>query len=148
MLSRMLRAAGPRLLPFLWAAAILLLSSSVSPAFAEEPGAVAHRPGAEANLVLPDLNTGDFFGMTGHRLLLSGLLVCVFGLAFGLFTYAQVKKLPVHRSMAEISELIYATCKTYLIQQGKLILILELFIGTIIVAYFALIGFSFGRIVI
>src|SRR3970040_2775304 len=61
-------------------------------------------------------------------------------------TYLQVRKLPVHRSMLEVSELIYATCKAYLIQQGKLLLVLELFIGTIIVAYFAMIGFAAHKI--
>ena len=93
-------------------------------------------PGGEVNIHLPDLNQGDFLGMTGHQILLSGLVVCVLGLLFGAWTYAGVKRLPVHRSMADISELIYETCKAYLIQQGKFLLILELFIGTIIVAYF------------
>ena len=50
--------------------------------------------------------------------------------------YSQLKNLPVHESMLEISELIYETCKTYLMQQGKFLLILELFIGVIIVVYF------------
>ena len=63
----------------------------------------AHRPGGEVNLRLPDLNQGDFLGFTGHQILLSGLLVCVLGLLFGLMSYSHVKNLPVHRSMAEIS---------------------------------------------
>ncbi len=145
MLSRLLGIAGPRL-RLLAAVAILLLASGAMPARAQEHG--AHRPGAEANLVLPDLHQGSFFGFNGHQLLLSGLLVCVLGLAFGFVSYAQVKRMPVHRSMAEISELIYETCKTYLIQQGKLLLVLELFIGTVIVAYFALIGFPAIRIAV
>ena len=65
-----------------------------------------------------------------------GLVVCVLGLVFGLVIYGQLKNLPVHQSMREISELIYETCKTYLITQGKFILILEVFIGVIIVLYF------------
>src|SRR5512147_354081 len=93
--------------------------------------AAHHRPGGEVNIQLPDLNQGDFLGMTGHQILLSGLVVCVLGLLFGLWSYAGVKQLPVHRSMAEISELIYETCKAYLIQQGKLLLILLGFIGTV-----------------
>ncbi len=105
-------------------------------------------PGGEVNIHLPDLNQGDFLGMTGHQILLSGLVVCVLGLLFGAWTYAGVKRMPVHRSMADISELIYETCKAYLVQQGKLLLILELFIGTIIVAYFSMIGFPFSRILI
>src|SRR5262249_1795135 len=72
----------------------------------------------------------------GTSLLLFGLGICVLGLVFGLVIYGQLKNLPVHRSMREISELIYETCKTYLVTQGKFILILELFIGTIMIVYF------------
>jgi K(+)-stimulated pyrophosphate-energized sodium pump len=115
---------------------------------AETHAATQHTPGGEVNIHLPDLNQGDFLGMTGHQILLSGLVVCVLGLLFGAWSYAGVKRLPVHRSMADISELIYETCKAYLVQQGKLLLVLELFIGTIIVAYFAMIGFPFSRILI
>jgi K(+)-stimulated pyrophosphate-energized sodium pump len=108
----------------------------------------AHRPGGEVNIQLPDLNTGDFLGMTGQQILLTGLVVCVLGLLFGAWTYSNVRKLPVHQSMADISELIYETCKAYLIQQGKFLLILELFIGVVMVAYFTLTGLEFSRIVI
>jgi K(+)-stimulated pyrophosphate-energized sodium pump len=91
----------------------------------------------EANLRLPDLSQAIFFGaINGRSLLLSGLIVVALGLLFGLVIYQQLKKLPVHRSMREISELIYATCKTYLITQGKFLLLLELVIGVIIVLYF------------
>src|SRR6185295_3180025 len=90
----------------------------------------------EAALELPVLSTQLFLGMDGHRLLLKGLFVCALGLIFGLVIYAQVKKLPVHDSMKEISELIYETCKTYLQTQGKFILILWVFIAVIIAAYF------------
>src|SRR5262249_52435649 len=68
--------------------------------------------------------------------LMGGLVVCVLGLVFGLVIYSQLKNLPVHDAMREISELIYETCKTYLITQGKFILILEIFIGVIILLYF------------
>jgi K(+)-stimulated pyrophosphate-energized sodium pump len=105
-----------------------------------------HRPGGEVNIQLPDLNQGDFLGFTGHDILLSGLVVCVLGLLFGLVTYSSVKRLPVHRSMAEISELIYETCKAYLIQQGKFLLVLFAFIGTIIVIYFVLTGLEAPKI--
>ena len=98
--------------------------------------AQAHRPGGEANLVIPDLSQVEFLGMTGRSLLMTGLVVCAFGLLFGLVTYGSVKRMPVHASMLEISELIYETCKTYLITQGKFILILELFIGFVILLYF------------
>jgi K(+)-stimulated pyrophosphate-energized sodium pump len=95
-----------------------------------------HGGAGEANLVLPDLTTVNFFGMTGHALLMIGLLFCVGGLLFGLAIYVQLKNLPVHRSMREISELIYETCKTYLITQGKFILLLWAFIAVIISMYF------------
>jgi K(+)-stimulated pyrophosphate-energized sodium pump len=108
----------------------------------------AHRPGGEVNLQLPDLSQGEFLGIDGHQILMSGLFVCVLGLLFGAWTYAAVKRLPVHPSMAEISDLIYETCKAYMVQQGKLLLVLELFIGTIIVAYFWMIGFEAYKIAI
>jgi K(+)-stimulated pyrophosphate-energized sodium pump len=92
--------------------------------------------GGEANLVLPDLSTVNFFGMNGHALLTIGLLFCVGGLLFGLGIYVQLKNLPVHRTMREISELIYETCKTYLVTQGKFIVLLWVFIAIIIALYF------------
>ena len=92
--------------------------------------------GGEAALKLPDLSSVSFLGFTGNRLLLIGLVFCFLGLMFGLVIYMQLKNLPVHRSMKEISELIYETCKTYLITQGKFILFLWVFIAVIVVAYF------------
>jgi K(+)-stimulated pyrophosphate-energized sodium pump len=105
-----------------------------------------HRPGGEVNLLLPDLGTGNFLGFTGHQILLSGLAACVLGLLFGLWTYAGVRKLPVHRAMAEVSDLIYETCKAYLIQQGKFLLVLWAFIGAVMVAYFSLTGLAVPKI--
>jgi K(+)-stimulated pyrophosphate-energized sodium pump len=114
-----------------------LVFSLQGPVAAQEVQAAPHIPGGEANLVLPDLSQVIFLGgIDGHTLLLSGLVVSVMGLLFGLIIYAQLKNLPVHESMREVSELIYETCKTYLIQQGKFLLILELFIGAIIAFYF------------
>jgi len=92
--------------------------------------------GGEANLKLPDLSQVNFLGTDGHTLLLYGILFCIFGLLFGLTIYRRLKNLPVHRAMREISELIYETCKTYLITQGKFLLLLESFIAVIIVLYF------------
>jgi len=92
--------------------------------------------GGEASLVLPDLSSVDFLGVNGRTLLMSGLVVCALGLLFGLATFTQLKNLPVHSSMREVSELIYETCKTYLINQGKFILVLWAFIAVIIAAYF------------
>jgi K(+)-stimulated pyrophosphate-energized sodium pump len=109
-------------------ATLLLLGQGA--AFAAETG------GGEANLTLPDLRSVNFFGMTGHALLTIGLLFCAGGLLFGLAIYVQLKNLPVHRTMREISELIYETCKTYLVTQGKFILLLWVFIAVIISLYF------------
>ena len=92
--------------------------------------------GGEANLKLPDLSQVTFLGIDGHRLLLYGLVICVFGLLFGLTIFNRLKNMPVHRSMREISELIYETCKTYLVTQGKFLLLLEIFIAAVIVLYF------------
>jgi K(+)-stimulated pyrophosphate-energized sodium pump len=93
--------------------------------------------GGEANLVIPDLNSAQFLGMGGKTLLAWGLLVCVAGLLFALIIYGRLKRMPVHKSMLEISELIYETCKTYLTTQGKFIMILWLFIGSIAAVYYA-----------
>jgi K(+)-stimulated pyrophosphate-energized sodium pump len=98
--------------------------------------ALAQHKGGEASLKLPDLSSVNFLGMSGHHILMIGLLFCVFGLLFGLVIYMQLKNLPVHRAMREISELIYETCKTYLITQGKFILVLWAFIAVIIAMYF------------
>src|SRR5688572_15975041 len=106
-----------------------------------------HAYASEAELKLPDLRTVQFLRFDGWTLLAMGLAVCVLGLGFGFYQYQALKNLPVHRSMREISELIYETCKTYLITQGKFILILELFIGAVIVVYFGFLRhFSFGQV--
>jgi K(+)-stimulated pyrophosphate-energized sodium pump len=124
---------------------LLLIVFSAVPRAAQPPAPVepaaavqapTHHAGGEANLVLPDLGSVQFQGINGRTLLLGGLLVCALGLAFGMYIFFQLKNLPVHKSMLEISELIYETCKTYLITQGKFILILEVFIGVIMVFYF------------
>ncbi len=101
------------------------------------PGAArAQETGGEATLKLPDLSQGQFLGINGHALLVWGILFCVGGLLFGLTMYIRLKNLPVHRAMREMSELIYETCKTYLITQGKFLLMLWLFIAAVIVLYF------------
>jgi K(+)-stimulated pyrophosphate-energized sodium pump len=96
--------------------------------------------GGEAGLKLPDLSQVSFLGMDGHKLLTIGILFCIFGLLFGLVIYNRLKNLPVHRSMLEVSDLIYETCKTYLITQGKFLLFLWLFIAVIIVLYFGVLS--------
>ena len=114
---------------FLSLAAVVLLTGVAAVAQPAEGG-------GEANLQLPDLSSVSFLGIDGHKLLLIGLLFCLFGLVFGMAIYMQLKNAPVHRSMREISELIYETCKTYLVTQGKFILVLWVFIAVIITAYF------------
>src|SRR5262245_14214123 len=115
-------------------------------ALLQQAAPAEHRPGGEANLIIPDLSSVHFFGMSGHSLLMLGLIVCGLGLLFGLVIYSRLKAMPVHQSMREISELIYETCKTYLLQQGKFLLILELFIGSIILVYFGfLLAFPMGK---
>ncbi len=115
-----------------------------------QTGEAGHAPGGEANLKLPDLSTVSFMGgTTGQALLMGGLLVCALGLLFGLIIYTQLKKLPVHQSMREISELIYETCKTYLVTQGRFIFILWIFIAVIIALYFGvLLHFELRRVLI
>lgn len=87
----------------------------------------------------------EFLGINGHDILLSGLVVCVLGLLFGLWSYNAVKKLPVHRSMAEVSALIYETCKAYLVQQGKFLLGLFAFIAVVVLVSSGSRGSSGGR---
>jgi K(+)-stimulated pyrophosphate-energized sodium pump len=133
------RAVWLLLLTLLVVAAVGL--AAVPPAaLAQAPpaseGAPSHHGGGEASLIVPDLGQAELMGVNGRSMLMVGLGVCVLGLVFGLVIYEQLKGLPVHESMREISELIYETCKTYLITQGKFILILEAFIGVIIVLYF------------
>jgi len=109
----------------------------------------AQEVGGEANLKLPDLSQVSFLGINGHQLLLYGIVICVFGLLFGLTIFTRLKNMPVHRSMREISELIYETCKTYLITQGKFLLLLEIFIAAVIILYFGvLLKFEAMRVAI
>ncbi len=122
-----------------WAPAVLTSGmTAFAPAalLAAQPEPSTPHHGGEANLVLPDLSTVSFLGFDGHTLLLAGILVSALGLLFGMVIYGQLKGLPVHASMREISELIYETCKTYLLQQGRFLLVLWLFIGAIVAVYF------------
>jgi K(+)-stimulated pyrophosphate-energized sodium pump len=128
-------------------AALAAVAFSATEVFAQAHGAAqggTRRPGGEANLELPELSSVDFLGVDGHTLLLGGIVVCALGLLFGLMIFTQLKNLPVHRSMREISELIYETCKTYLITQGKFIMILWLFIGAIAAVYFGFLAETYN----
>jgi len=100
----------------------------------------AQEAGGEAGLKVPDLSQVSFLGIDGHKLLLFGIVFCVFGLIFGLAIYSRLKGMPVHKSMRDISELIYETCKTYLFTQGKFLIFLWLFIAVVIVLYFGVLA--------
>jgi len=150
-------ALRSRLAPWLLAA-LMLAGAALAPryAIAQDQSVSADAPvqaqhaGGEANLVLPDLSQVRFLGgIDGRTLLMFGLLVAVLGLGFGLFSYSRLRNLPVHKSMLEVSELIYETCKTYLITQGKFLMILWIFIAVIIGFYFGVLqGFPGGRVAI
>jgi K(+)-stimulated pyrophosphate-energized sodium pump len=117
----------------------LTMGAMAAPAWAQAPAPATQateHAGGEANLVLPDLSTVSFQGVDGHSLLMVGVLISALGMVFGLVINNQLKNMAVHSSMREISELIYETCKTYLIQQGKFLMILWVFIGAIVTYYF------------
>ncbi|MFO0860311.1 MAG: sodium-translocating pyrophosphatase [Phycisphaerales bacterium] len=121
-----------------------------SPAFAAD-GAPAHKPGGEANLVLPNVGDVKFLNgaVDGHKLLTIGIFVSILGMGFGLWIYSQLKNMPVHKSMLDISELIYATCKSYMIQQGKFLMVLWVFIAIAVFCYFKLlVDFPLGKVLI
>ncbi len=106
----------------------------------------------ESDLKLPDLSSVKFLGeggggIDGRTLLMGGMGICALGFVFGIVIFMQLNRLPVHKAMREISELIYETCKTYLITQVKFILMLEVLIGAIMVVYFGVLrGFSAGKV--
>jgi len=139
MLMTALSAACRRALPIL--ILIFLTASLSTPVFAQQ--------GGEAELKLPPLDQPFVGGMNGSTLLEIGLGVCLLGFAFALMMYTNVRDLPVHESMLEMSELIYETCKTYLITQGKFLALLEIFIGIVIVLYYGVLsGMEAARVLI
>ncbi|HLO39821.1 MAG TPA: sodium-translocating pyrophosphatase [Phycisphaerales bacterium] len=146
---------------------LTLLTLAVALAFPASAHAAdgGHKPGGEVNIVMPDLTNGksvsdpakavsaEFLGgQSGHNLLLIGLVVSALGLGFGLIIYKQLQNMKVHRSMLEISELIYVTCKAYLFRQGKFLMILWAFVAAAMTAYFLLLvgvsGFDMAMILL
>jgi len=129
-------ALARKLLPAMAALVLVLLATAAN--------------ASEADLIIPDLAKQSFLGVNGHNLLLGGLVICILGIAFSLVQFSQIRNLPVHKSMLEISELIYETCKTYLITQGKFLAILWAFIAAIMVWYFSreMDAFKIGVIVV
>ena len=94
---------------------------------------------SDADINIPNLNDVKFdglFGVSGTALMYLGLVMCGIGAFFGLVQYRQTKALPVHSSMAKVSQTIWETCKTYLFQQGKFLAVLWLLIGSCIFFYF------------
>src|SRR3982074_1947595 len=127
-------------------ATLLLLTAGHALA---QPAEQTTEAGGEAALKLPDLSSVSFLGMDGHRLLMIGLLFCVFGLGFGMAIYIGLKNLPLHKTMLEVSELIYENCKSCLLTQGKFLMLLWAFIAAIIVLYFGVLRhFEVPRVVI
>lgn len=134
-----------------WLAAALGVGAALSLTACASSGAESGEiHGGEASLVLPDLSdVTTLGGASGTGLLLVGLLVTLLGLGFGVVVFTQMRTLPVHRSMREVSELIYATSKAYLIQQGKFLMVLWAFIATVIIIYYGfLVGFPWGRVAV
>jgi K(+)-stimulated pyrophosphate-energized sodium pump len=126
-----------------FAAGVAFLAVATPAAFA----AGGNEAEGEANLKLPDLSQVQFLGVDGHKLLMVGILFCIFGLLFGMVIYSNLKNLPVHRAMGEMSQLIWETCKTYLITQGKFLLLLWAFIAAVILVYFkVLLGYPALRV--
>jgi K(+)-stimulated pyrophosphate-energized sodium pump len=125
-------ANGTRATAHGWSSRLALLGATALLSLLPAGSALA----SEADIKVPNLKSVPFLGMSGHNLLVWGIAVCVIGLVFGWLIYLGLQKLPVHKSMREISELIYETCKTYLLTQGKFIMLLWLFICAIIVVYF------------
>src|SRR5678815_5132593 len=134
-MTRWMMGCAPLVLVAMLVLSVAPLAAQTQPDAAAPQAATSHA-GGEANLKLPDLSKVSFQGVPGNKLLMVGVLFSVLGMLFGLSINNQLKNLPVHQSMREISELIYETCKTYLIQQGKFLMLLWLFIGAIVAFYF------------
>jgi K(+)-stimulated pyrophosphate-energized sodium pump len=94
---------------------------------------------SEADIKIPELTHVHFDGLggvSGEMLMYLGILICAIGAAFGLVQYKETKALQVHQSMADVSHMIWETCKTYLFTQGKFLAILWLLIGGCMIYYF------------
>ncbi len=150
-ISSLQAPGGRRVKALLASAAFLVLSLFGLSAFAGGvDGAPVHHGGGEDSLVVPSqLDTLEFFGMPASHLLMLGLIVSALGIAFGMVVYVQLKNAPVHKSMLDVSELIYETCKTYLFTQAKFLGLLWLFIGAVIVVYYGVLkGESAGIVLL
>ncbi|MBM4069933.1 MAG: sodium-translocating pyrophosphatase [Planctomycetes bacterium] len=122
----------------------IVLASAVSLAICFLAGNAVHA--SEADLAIPDLTAGTFFNgaITAWNLLLYGAFVICITLGFSLYLRTQIHKLPAHKSMLDVAEVIFQTCKTYLIQQGKFLLMLFVIIGIAISYYLLAFGHTEG----
>jgi K(+)-stimulated pyrophosphate-energized sodium pump len=124
-----------------WIILLICLSGFASSAFA-----------GEADIHIPDLQNVKFAGLggiSGHMLMMLGIVVCAIGALFGIVQYLQTKGLPVHASMSKVSESIYGTCKTYLLTQGKLLAILWVLIAGCMIVYFKFLqGNTMGHVLV
>lgn len=123
-----MRQLGLREMAFRVSPALIFLLVASAPGLARAAG--------EMDLVLPDLGAVSFGGLSGRTILFIGMGVAILGLVMGMVLATGLKRLPTHRAMAEISDLIYETCKTYLATQGKFLLQLQVLVGIIIAVYF------------
>ena len=130
------------------AGALALLLTLLGPA--AQAAAAEDHPRGEIDLVLPDLGAATLVGgLSGTTLLAIGLLVCALGITFGAVVYLQLRRLPEHPSMGQVASLIYTTCKAYLVQQGRFLLLLWSFIAAVIVVYFGLlVDLPWGRVAV
>ncbi len=146
----MLSSIRTRLLPVLLTLVLFFVTAPYAAIIAQDGAPpIEHHEGGEANLILPKLDGVQFMGMDGRTLLMAGLVVCIGGILFGLVISRSLKNSPVHRSMLEVSELIYETCKTYLQQQGRFLMILEIFIAIVVAFYFGVLQeMSMSRVAI
>ena len=112
-------------------ALLLALAATASPALA-----------SEADIKIPDLRSVSFLNgaLSGMSVLMIGLVVCALGVAYGWMQYLQTKRLPVHKSMAAVSQIIWETCKTYLFQQGKFLAVLWVLIAICMTYYFGVLS--------
>jgi K(+)-stimulated pyrophosphate-energized sodium pump len=124
-----------------WRRILLFITAAIASLLAFAPAALASEGGGgEANLVLPNLGDVSFHGISGSLLLALGLIICALGLLFGIIVFYSLRNLPAHRSMKAISELIWQTCKTYLLKQGQFLIILWIFIAIVIGVYFGILS--------
>jgi K(+)-stimulated pyrophosphate-energized sodium pump len=150
---KLMDTAFRRFLPLCLALFMAVVAAPLTLATLAAQQAAQQSAGGEANLKIPDLTNTTvpvtFFGVSGHSLLMFGLVVCALGLIFGLVIFTSLKNMPVHQSMRQVSELIYETCKTYLITQGRFLTILWIFIGAVIALYFgALQHFTVDKVLV